>query len=112
MIKRVRRVLFVCTGNIDRSPTAEAFLRRKEGFEAQSAGTWINAPMRLTASLIDWADIIFAMEEQHRETILALRLEAKDKIIVLGIPNEYQKDDLELIKILKRKLTEHLKIEW
>ena len=37
----VEKILFVCTGNMDRSPTAESLLKGREGFEVRSAGTWI-----------------------------------------------------------------------
>lgn len=107
-----KRVLFVCTANIDRSPTAEALLKRKEGFEVLSAGTWINAERRVSARLIDWADVIFVMEEHHKEDIIALNPESENKIIVLGIPDIYLRNDPELIKIFKTKLTKYLNIKW
>ena len=88
MTENAKRILFVCTGNIDRSPTAENILRGKLGFEALSAGTLTNASRRLSASLIDWANIIFAMEEQHRNAVLAIRPEAENKTVVLGIPDK------------------------
>jgi len=109
---RPKRVLFVCTANIDRSPTAEELLKRVRGFEVKSAGVWFNARRRLTTDLIDWADIIFAMEGHHKEAILILKPEAKGKVIVLNIPDIYPKNDPELIEILKVKLSEHLKIRW
>ena len=107
-----KRVLFVCTANIDRSPTAESLLKGKEGFEVLSAGTWINAERRVSARLIDWADVIFVMEEHHKEDIIALHPESENKIIMLGIPDIYLRNDPELIKILKTKLTKYLNIKW
>ncbi|MGB9133995.1 MAG: phosphotyrosine protein phosphatase, partial [Candidatus Bathyarchaeia archaeon] len=58
-----RKVLFVCSGNIDRSPTAEVLLRGKEGFEVKSAGTWEGARKVVSRELMDGADAIFVMEE-------------------------------------------------
>jgi protein-tyrosine phosphatase len=107
-----KRILFVCTANIDRSPTAEELLKRVGGFEVKSAGVWFNARRRLTTDLIDWADIIFAMEDHHKEAILILKPEAEGKVIVLNIPDIYPKNDPELIEILKVKLSEYLKIRW
>ncbi|MEM2593881.1 MAG: hypothetical protein QXV96_03115, partial [Candidatus Bathyarchaeia archaeon] len=46
--KRPKRILFVCTANVDRSPTAEAILKGIKGFEVQSAGIWPNARRRIT----------------------------------------------------------------
>lgn len=110
--QKVKRVLFVCTANIDRSPTAEALLKNVGEFEVQSAGIWFNARRRISESLIDWADIIFAMEDQHKEAILNLKPDAENKVVVLKIPDIYPRNDPELIKILKVKLSESLKIKW
>lgn len=110
--RKIERVLFVCSANIDRSPTAEKLLKSVGGFEVQSAGTWLNARKRISEELIEWADIIFVMEQQHKETILAIKPDAEDKIVVLNIPDIYPRDDPELIEILKAKISEHLKIEW
>jgi len=107
-----KRVLFVCTGNIDRSPTAESLLKEKESFEVKSAGTWMHARNRISKALIEWADLIFVMENHHKNVILSISPEAEEKVIVLDIPDIYRRNDPELIEILKEKLTKHLKIEW
>jgi len=107
-----RNVLFVCTGNIDRSPTAEALLKKKKGFDVRSAGTWIGAPTRISEDLVDWADIILVMEEEHKEAILSMKPEAEQKITVLEVPNMYLRGDPELVRTLKAKLSSHLDIEW
>ena len=99
-----KKVLFVCTANIDRSPTAEDLLGQLNGFEVQSAGTWLHARRRITEELINWADIVFVMERYHKEYLLDLSPVAKNKIVVLGIPDIYPRDDPELIRILKGKL--------
>ncbi len=101
-------MLFVCSGNIDRSPTAEALLRQKEGFEVKSAGTWIGARKVVSKELIEWADMIFAMEEQHKETLVRIDQNAAAKTIVLDVDDHYLKDDPELTKILKERLSDYL----
>jgi predicted protein tyrosine phosphatase len=101
-------VLFVCTGNIDRSPAAEAMLREKGGFEVKSAGTWEGARTTVSRELIDWADMIFVMEEHHKEALIRIDQNAEAKIIVLGVDDHYLKGDPELTRILKEKLSEHL----
>jgi predicted protein tyrosine phosphatase len=101
-------VLFVCSGNIDRSPTAEALLRRKEGFEVKSAGTWVGARKVVSKELIDWADMIFVMEEHHKEALKQIDVRADTKIVVLGIEDHYLKDDPELTRILKERLSKYL----
>jgi predicted protein tyrosine phosphatase len=101
-------VLFVCSGNIDRSPTAEALLKGKEGFEVRSAGTWASARKLVTKELIDWADMIFVMEEHHKEALKQIDVGADAKIVVLGIDDHYLKGDQELTRILKQRLSRHL----
>jgi protein-tyrosine phosphatase len=101
-------VLFVCTGNIDRSPTAEALLREKEGFEVKSAGTWMGARKLVSKELMNWADIVFVMEEHHKEALIKIDQNAEAKIIVLGVDDHYLKGDPELMRILKERLSEYL----
>lgn len=100
--------MFVCSGNIDRSPTAEALLKNKQGFEVKSAGTLPSAPMVISKELIDWADIIFVMEMIHKEVMLSIDPTAAAKIVVLGIEDRYIQGDPELIRILKERLSKYL----
>jgi len=103
-----KRVLFVCSGNIDRSPTAEALLKGKEGFEVKSAGTWIGARTIVSKELIDWADMIFVMEGHHKEALKQIDSKAEKKIIVLDIDDRYLRGDPELVRILKERLSKYL----
>ena len=112
VINMPKRILFVCTGNMDRSPTAEDLLKGREDFEAMSAGTWMHAHRKISQSLLDWADEIFVMENEHKAAILHLTPDVEKKIIVLDIPNNYLRNDPELVKTLKAKLSKHLNIKW
>jgi predicted protein tyrosine phosphatase len=106
----MKRVLFVCSGNVDRSPTAEALLKGKEGLEVRSAGTWSGARKVVSKALIEWADAIFVMEEHHKEALKAIDPEAESKIIVLGVADSYLKGDPQLEKVLKEKLSKYFQI--
>lgn len=77
-----------------------------DGVETLSAGTNRGADEPLSADLIDWADIIFVMERQHRQKILrSFPREIKDKrIVVLGIPDRYQFMDPHLVRMLQVKM--------
>lgn len=99
------RVLFVCTANKLRSPTAEAVFRDFPGIEALSAGTDSEAPRPLTKELVATADLIFAMETHHRERIRRKFKErpADSRIITLHIPDEYERDDPALIELLRQR---------
>jgi len=97
-------VLFVCTGNVDRSPTAEAMVKNTLGINAKSAGTSYAATVPITPKLINWADAIFVMEDKHEEAIVKLVPSSYKKIRVLDIPDIFYRDQPELKKLLAQKL--------
>jgi predicted protein tyrosine phosphatase len=107
------RVLFVCTGNRDRSPTAERMFHNWKGrWEAKSAGTSpVPGRNALTQELVDWADLILVMESDHSGFILANFNCNPDKIRVLNIPDMYLRDDPELIREFQNKLPPILSAE-
>lgn len=61
----MKRLLFICSENRLRSPTAEAVLSEYDGVEAIGAGTNADAETPVSADLIEWADIVFVMEKVH-----------------------------------------------
>lgn len=101
------RILFVCTANKLRSPTAEDVFRDYPGIEAISAGTSPEAPRPLTNELVASADMIFAMETHHRERIRKkFKKRPPDNMIVtLHIPDEYERGDPELVELLEDRVT-------
>lgn len=100
-----KKLLFICTANQQRSPTAEVLFKNSRNYEAKSAGIHPLAEKLITSQAIKWAEIIFCMEDLHKNYILENFPEAKNKrIIVLNIPDIYYKNDPQLIKILKQKL--------
>jgi predicted protein tyrosine phosphatase len=106
------KVLFVCSRNRLRSPTAEAVFSSYDGIEALSAGTNPDAEISVSADLIDWADVIFAMEGVHRRRLrrrFASVLRDK-QIVVLEIPDQYDYMNDVLVDLLKQRVTPHLRI--
>jgi predicted protein tyrosine phosphatase len=100
------RVLFICSQNRMRSPTAEQVFARHPGIECASAGLRQDADNRLTAELVEWAELIFVME-RHHEIELSVRFEqqlAGKCIICLDIPDQYGYMDPALIAVLKTKV--------
>jgi predicted protein tyrosine phosphatase len=102
----MKKALMVCTGNMDRSPTAAMLLAEMcAPMWVASAGTepWAKNPV--TPELIDEADIICVMEEAHRRLILERFGESYfAKVIVLDIPDNYICWEAGLISLLKPKL--------
>jgi protein-tyrosine-phosphatase len=62
----MKKLLFLCSQNRLRSPTAEAVFSEYEGLEVESAGLDRNAELTVSTEMIEWADIIFVMEKSHR----------------------------------------------
>ena len=63
------KLLFVCSENRLRSPTAEAVFAAYDGVEAISAGTNNDCEQPVTGDLIEWADVILVMEKSHRNKV-------------------------------------------
>ncbi len=103
-------LLFVCSRNKWRSPTAEAIYKASEGFDVRSAGTEPSARIRVTAKHLDWADLIFAMEKRHKQRMIEkFPAEAGEKaIIVLDIADDYQYMDPELVETIKLSVEPYL----
>jgi predicted protein tyrosine phosphatase len=66
----------------------------------------------LSGELIEWADIIFVMERVHRNKMSAKFREhlAGKRIVVLGIPDEYEFMDAGLVRLLEAKVGPYLRI--
>jgi predicted protein tyrosine phosphatase len=104
------KLLFICSRNLWRSPTAESLFRNHPRYEARSAGTENSARIKLTAGHIGWADMIFCMEKKHAARVaerFATELGTKP-LIVLRIPDDYAFMDSELIALLRGELAGHL----
>ena len=106
------RVLFFCSLNLSRSPTAESVFSRVSGIEAMSAGTEKNAEMPVSAELIEWAEIVLVMEEHHRKKLQDRfgKMLREKKLVVLEIPDLYGYGNPELVQVLKAKVPKHLRL--
>ncbi|AMR34431.1 protein tyrosine phosphatase [Mucilaginibacter sp. PAMC 26640] len=101
-------LLFICSKNQWRSPTAELLFKNHSLHRARSAGTSDKARVRLNQKMIDWADEIFVMENRHREMVKQnFRLNGR-VLTVLDIDDLYQFNDPELVEILRISLAEYL----
>lgn len=99
-------ILFVCSMNKWRSPTAETIFRRINGIHVRSAGTSRKARHHVTIKDIRWADIICVMEHKHRSRLHGeFRDELNNKQLhVLDIPDDYTYMDPDLIELLSASL--------
>ncbi|MBC7917669.1 MAG: phosphotyrosine protein phosphatase [Rhodoferax sp.] len=103
-------VLFICSRNQWRSPTAEQVWRKHPGVHARSAGTSPNARHPVSEADLAWADVVFAMEEKHKSRLLAEHRDVigSKPIHVLDIPDEYKYMDPELVEQLRTSVGETL----
>jgi predicted protein tyrosine phosphatase len=101
-------LLFICSKNQWRSPTAELLFRNHPVHQASSAGTSDKARIRVNQKMIDRADAIFVMERKHQQ-LLKQRFDLTGKqLVVLDIEDNYPFNDPELIAILEDVLREYL----
>lgn len=106
----MRRILFICSRNKLRSPTAEQVFRKDPRVEVDSAGLNNDAEVPLTGEQVLWADTILLMEEAHRR-----RLKQKfgdllngKRVEVLGIPDAFDYMDERLVQLLKARCERYL----
>ncbi len=102
----MKRILFVCSENRLRSPTAEAVFSEYEGVEAIGAGTNSDSDTPVSGDLIEWADIILVMEKTHKNKVSKKYkdLLKNKRVVALDIPDNYKYMQPELIQLLKEKV--------
>ena len=112
-MRRPLRVLFVCSRNRLRSPTAEAVVADWPSVEALSAGTAPDADLRVSADLLDWAHVVVAFEARHRRRLAeAFGPHLRDTPVhVLGVPDDYALMDPDLVDLLRGRLPGLLGVE-
>ncbi|NOX95337.1 MAG: phosphotyrosine protein phosphatase [Alphaproteobacteria bacterium] len=105
-----QKLLFICSQNKLRSPTAEQVFSTWDSLECDSAGLANDAVVSLSVEQIEWADIIFVMERVHRSKLskkFKPHLGGK-RVIVLGIPDDYEFMEEDLIQLLEVKVPQFL----
>ena len=102
MVNRIN-LLFVCSRNQWRSPTAEAIYRDDSRVSVRSRGTARAAKQTIRAADLAWAGLVLVMENKHRHRLLAdypgetrfLPIEA------LQISDDYQFLDPQLVELVR-----------
>ncbi len=112
MAHRIRNILFLCTGNICRSPFAEGLLKRLlrqkglSGFGVDSAGLLAlpgnsatamaqrvaaehdvglsdHTAQSVSEELVAWCDLVLVMEKSHEQNLLSAFPGANGKVLLL-----------------------------
>ena len=102
-VRESLKILFVCSMNQWRSPTAERIYADNPHVIARSCGTSRKAKKTISAADLKWADTILVMETKHRNRLLSeFPWEMRFKEIhILDIPDNYRLMDPELVEEIK-----------
>ncbi len=106
----MKNILFICSRNQWRSPTAEKVYSKDPRVNVRSAGTSQRAKRTVNTKDITWAELIFVMEHKHKDRLKAQynKLLQHKKVIVLDIPDEYQYMDNELVGLIEASVEGYL----
>jgi predicted protein tyrosine phosphatase len=104
------RTLFICYYNRKRSATAERLFSRNPALDVRSAGTSDEAMVQVNQRMLDWADVVFIMEDEQRRELTRLfpKHPALERLICLEIPDKYEFLDPELVTLLQERTAPHL----
>jgi predicted protein tyrosine phosphatase len=104
-------VLFICSANKLRSKTADDYFSLKyPAINFQSAGTNYKTCIKEGTTLLeewmmDWADVVYVMENKHKNEIMKhVGSKYHKKIIILNIPDNYKYYQKELIQLFESKI--------
>ena len=103
-----KRLLFICSRNRLRSPTAEALFANVDGLEVDSAGLSPDAEVQLSTEALEWADVVYVMEKSHLRKLrsrFSAHLSAK-RVVCLNIPDKFAYMDPKLIHLLQTRVGE------
>ena len=102
-VNRRLNVLFVCSKNQWRSPTAEAIYRDDERISVRSRGTSSSAVRPICNGDLTWANLVLVMEQKHGSRLRAEFPDETDSLLieVLHIPDDYRYMSAELIQLIR-----------
>jgi predicted protein tyrosine phosphatase len=102
----VRKVLFVCHLNRVRSATAERLFCKRPDLEVRSAGTSLDAMVRVNARMLDWADLVITMDDGQATALSEMfpAHPALGSLLCLAIPDDFTFLQPELVVLLEERV--------
>ncbi|MEI7436003.1 MAG: protein tyrosine phosphatase [bacterium] len=102
-------ILFVCTLNQWRSPTAAKTYANDQRIEVRSAGVSSHSVHRVSQRDLEWADLVLVMEPEHKVRLLDMFNDVQlPAIECLDISNELEFMDEALVGLIRDGTETHL----
>ncbi len=103
-------VLFICSKNLWRSPTAERVYCNDPRLAVRSRGLSPKAARRISPNDLRWADLVFVMEHEHLAKLRSQHRSALGQrpVHVLEIPDQYPLMDPRLIALIQQGVEAYL----
>ncbi len=107
------KILFICSRNKDRSPTAEDMYKGLPDIQVKSAGVDPDAINIVTKEMVEWSDIIVVMDGIHDRQLFKLHQKfpflkpMNKKIVDFGIPDQFVRGEPRLVELISSKMKEH-----
>lgn len=97
------RALFICHYNRKRSATAERLFGKDPALEVLSAGTSDEAMVQVNQRMLEWADIVFVMDDEQVQALAHMFPDhpALPQVVCLDIQDTYHFLDPELVAVLQ-----------
>lgn len=101
-------IIFICSANVNRSKAFEReFNKLRLDYNCKSAGIWHGYPDQLNKTLLEWTDYLFVMDLSHEVFISKKYPEHLKKVEVIGISDQYDVDDPELVDLFHYWFNRH-----
>ena len=98
----MKKILFICERNEQRSPSFEAwFKENKPGYDVKSTGTAMGYPEMVNRDLLEWADRVFLMDLEQEIFIKREFPEFLHKTEIIGCSDQYAGGSEELSRLIK-----------
>jgi predicted protein tyrosine phosphatase len=95
--------------NKRRSATAEQLYRNDARLAVRSAGLRQEARRRVSEQDLEWAEVVFVMEREHKSTLRSRFSHIElPPVEVLDVPDEYEYMDVHLQEMLRLTLDPEL----
>jgi len=98
----MNKLLFVCEGNVQRSPSFEAWFKKfRPEYEVKSTGTSYGYPERMSKELLEWADRIFLMDLEQEMFLKRKFPEFLFKSEIVGCSDQYPRESPQLFRLIE-----------